>query len=275
MKEKREISNQEYHQADGISKSVMDAWNRSPWHYQQAISGQREINATTQKTFDIGTAVHTAVLEPEKFENEIISGPDARGNSNEWKNFVADHPAQIVLKPADHRMVLDMAESVFLHPKAHRLLQKGQAEASYFWEDHATGRQCKCRPDYARPDLHTLIDLKTCIDGAAHPAKFEKYILVYRYYLQAAFYLQGASFVENHEYDTFAFICVEKAPPYLVSVCTLSPDWIIVGKEEARITLRDIAEFEQSETPSMGYPEIVHEIPAPEWWVKTKLGELV
>ena len=69
------ISNAAYHAGDGISKSGLDLIARSPLHYfAKYRSPDRERDEPTE-AMKLGTAVHSAVLEPESFASDYIVVP--------------------------------------------------------------------------------------------------------------------------------------------------------------------------------------------------------
>ena len=92
------LSAEEYHAGPGVSKSLLDAFQISPWYYEQAKLG----NGKTSSGFDMGTAAHYAVLQPELFEANVICGPEDR-RGNKWKDLVAAHPGKTVLTAGDYR----------------------------------------------------------------------------------------------------------------------------------------------------------------------------
>ena len=61
-----DLPNEEYHRCDGVSNSMLSDMARSPAHFQAARRRQRE----ETPAMAIGTAIHCAVLEPERFAAE-------------------------------------------------------------------------------------------------------------------------------------------------------------------------------------------------------------
>jgi exodeoxyribonuclease VIII len=64
----RDISNADYHDGEGISKSGLDLIARSPMHYHSAITSETPRESTPAQM--LGTALHCMVLEPNLFLKE-------------------------------------------------------------------------------------------------------------------------------------------------------------------------------------------------------------
>lgn len=177
---------------------------------------------TVKREYDLGHAVHTLVLgsgpEPVKV---VGSGKDPNAwNTDKTRAEVALVRAEgkVPLRSADYVAAHAMAGAVLVHPLAAKLLRAGKPEQTLIWRDPATGVMCRAKADWLRPD--GIVDLKTT-ESAAEDA-LSKAVHNYGYYLQAAFYLRG--FRERHPGVTpfFAFVAVEKSPPYLVHVVQLT-----------------------------------------------------
>ena len=101
---------------------------------------------------ETGTAVHCAVLEPEKFELEYTEGLSvgrrSKVDKEAWLEFEEDHAGQTCLTPKDWDQVWSMRESVMAHPTALELLSgEGLNEVTLIWNDEETEARCKGRLD--------------------------------------------------------------------------------------------------------------------------------
>jgi len=179
------MTNAEYHAHPAVSKSDLDLVNRSPAYYRYVKENPREQTAA----LIFGSVVHKLVLEPEKFDEEYAVAPlvdrRTKKGKEDWCEFVAGLNGETVIDSSVYESARLAAASVMKHPIAARLLQGGQAETSWLWEEN--GVQCKCRPDYLRTDIKCVIDLKTTLN--ASPDSFTKSAYDYRYHVQAAWYL--------------------------------------------------------------------------------------
>ncbi|MGQ3289063.1 PD-(D/E)XK nuclease-like domain-containing protein [Sphingopyxis sp.] len=62
-----DLSNDEYHNGDGINKGLLDVVDRSPMHARALLDYANDNDREPTTAMVIGTALHTLVLEPEKF----------------------------------------------------------------------------------------------------------------------------------------------------------------------------------------------------------------
>jgi hypothetical protein len=264
----------QYFSIECASNSGLKHIARSPLHFITILRTPVE----PTPAMIIGSATHTAVLEPHLFDAQYVVLPDERPKrpssvqlnakkpSTEtlyaidwWKSFNAANAGRQVLDAADHDQVRRMADAVRAHPVAADILSAGKAEQSVFWLDEETGVQCKARVDWLRGAYPA--DLKTT-DSAA-PDDFVRSVVRYRYMCQSAMYLDGLAAV-GERVDDFPFIVVEKQPPYAVAVYMLDDAAIAEGR---RLYRRDLATYAwASATDSWpGYPAEIRELSLPRW----------
>jgi exodeoxyribonuclease VIII len=251
----RKMTNAEYHQSPGISKSGLDLINRSPAHYRWAQDNPSDPTPAMR----IGTLTHLATLEPDRFNSECIVMPtlDRRTKDGKlrWEEFQANHPDQELLTSDEHTRIMSIRDAVRAHPMARKLI--AEVEVSTFWKDPISGIECRCRPD-AELDNGMLIDLKTTRD--AGPG-FERSVRQYRYHVQAAFYGDGLG---GMEVRPMVFIAVETEAPYLVSCNIIGPDSLVAGREAYRRNLDTYAKCVESGIWP-GYSDAIQTINLPDW----------
>ena len=226
-----EIDNDSYH-ADqtAVSSTVLKQILRSPAHMK---AFQDQPHKTTPSRL-IGNALHSAVLEPEKFDHDYIvwDGGDRRGKV--YTSFVAENPGKSILTREEMDDVLGMCEAVLSYteyPIGH-LLRTGINERAFFWTDKQTGVRCKIKPDNVND--YCILDLKSTDD--ARPFAFERQIAALGYDFQAAMYQDGHQ-NETGRLQDFYFIAVEDAPPYGVYVHQASPEMLAKGYADYRRAL--------------------------------------
>lgn len=184
-----DLSNELYHASNSISKSTLDLIERDP----SLLEWQKKAPFDTEKatTLNFGTAFHTLVLEPHKFDDEFLLMPELNLRTNDGK---AEKVRLTEAAAADKKQILTfeekrhldlMAGSVRAHPMAKKLLSNGRAEVSIFYRYSKT-LVLRIRPDWLTElnGLHFIMDLKSTPDVA----KFEKSVAEYRYHVQDAFY---------------------------------------------------------------------------------------
>lgn len=258
-----------------ISKSGLDKIARSPAHYKYFVENESE--DTPALVF--GRAFHTMILEPEKMDDEVIVLPDAWPTKKECgisieeqkEAFRHKHQHKAILTADQMDMAKAMRASLDEHAAARFLLRKspGKAEQTLLWQDADTDVKCRARLDWLADD-GLIVDLKTTT--CAKPEVFERSAYDYRYHVQAAFYLEAYRQVMGKEPLGFAFIAVEKEPPYCACVYLAQPEFIEIGRREYLENLMLYADcLQKNEWP--GYPDISLvplNLPA---WAQKKLNQ--
>ena len=257
----KDISNEAYHKSAGVSKSQLDQFAKSPAHYLASLTTPRK----ETEAMRIGTLFHTLVLEPEKAN--FVVGPNINKNTKEWKAFKAEAEAagQIVIDEGDNAMLQGMVASIKTHPAASALLSgPGIAEGSCWWYDERSGELCRCRPDFYRED-GILVDLKTTEDASL--AGFTKSVANFRYAVQAAMYADGVETSTGMPIKAFAFIAVEKQPPFAAQCFQLDFQATEVGRVTYQNLLLDLADCKiNGKFPA--YSDKVETISLPNWALK-------
>lgn len=252
-----DMPNDAYHAWPAISKSGLDLINRSPAHYRYGT--KREAT----RAMEIGTAIHTALLEPERFAAEYVLLRDvADRRASEYKQAVAAHGSERVLVSHEADSVAGMQESVRNSTAASSALSTaGWRELSMFATCPVTGALVKCRFDILTEDGNAY-DLKKTQD--ARQDAFSRTIANYRYHVQAAFYSYVYALVTGRVLQTFSFIVVEQEPPHCAAVYALDSEATAQGKAEAMADLTTYAECVASGVWG-GYDEANNIIGLPHW----------
>jgi exodeoxyribonuclease VIII len=107
------------------------------------------------------------------------------------------------------------------------LLTQGIAEQTILFDEPQTGAKCKIRPDWMS-GTGFLTDIKTTEDASPHG--FGRSAYNYRYHVQGGFYVDGWAYGTGEMPEGFAFIAVEKEPPYNVAVYYMTEDAFSLGR---------------------------------------------
>lgn len=229
-----EISNEVYHgDTTRISKSGLDEIAKSPAHYYaRYLDPNRELKAKTPALV-FGTAIHTAILQPDLFPVTVVVAPvvDRRSNAGkaQWAEFMAVHGHKTIISADEYQTCLKIQKAVRKHPAAATLLKSGVSEKTFQWEDPVTGAPCKCRPDWISTSMEVCVDLKSTED--ASPRGFGRSAFNYRYHVQAPFYVDGLLHADDITVQGFVFIAFEKQPPYSVAVYYTPKQAMELGRE--------------------------------------------
>ena len=129
------LTNDEYRSVKAWSNSDLSNINKGAAivEWNSAVKGEGSDAAI------IGTALHSAILEPEEFAKCYVKIPnfDARSKAGkeakESFRFTLDSSGKIALSHDDYTMVITMRDSMLAHPVISKLLtSKGESEVSIF-----------------------------------------------------------------------------------------------------------------------------------------------
>lgn len=210
-----------YQALPGVNWSTLKHMADSPLHYRHHLTTPRSDTPAMR----FGRAVHTAVLEPDRFplEHIIWDGGDRRGNA--WKEFAAANADRTILKTDEYAACLAVRDAVRAYAPAANLL-RGESEVSIEWTDAETGIACKARLDHIHAGA--IVDLKSTSSVDAHD--FERTAADLLYHGQLSMYRRGlaacgADFCD----DAPVIIAVESSAPYDVAVFEPTDDALRIG----------------------------------------------
>lgn len=176
---------------------------------RDALSGRPPRSGAVSAALSLGTAFHTALLEPETY----VAGQKGINDSLVWW----------------------MVEAVRHDDDLRRLLETGIAEPSCLFTDAATGTLCKLRADLVVPgdgsaeQPYTIVDFKTTLSPDWH--QFAAQCTGFDYDRQAAFYLDAL------RADRFLLVGVQKVAPFQLFLVEVSPEMLQQGRAKYRALL--------------------------------------
>ncbi len=234
-----------YLEIDAMGSGRLEWLATSPMHYRYML-GQERVETAAQH---LGTALHTAVLEPDLFQNRYAPEPleVAAGNvkpraTKAYKDAVADieQGGFIVLRDDAMAKVRAMAAAIRVHADVARLLKVApEREVTMLWERE--GRLCRGRADLlgngVMADIKTTRSLKDFSPWA---------VTKLGYFRQGAWYWDGAAKL-GRPIEFFYFIVVESSPPHDVAVFVLAPDAIVCGLTDCDRLMAKLATCERTD----------------------------
>jgi len=229
---------------------------------------------------EVGSAMHLAILEPDRFEGEYTAPPlnpdthkawDRRTKEGkaQWAAHEAENAGKTILPMRDWMFVLEARRAAWEQPAVRALLGgTGLNEMGVVWEDQETGLLMKALIDrLTRWDEWTwVVDVKSTQD--ASPDGWPRQVHKYGYHIQAAVYSDA---LEAHDQTIterrFCFLAFEKDDPFLVQPYAANPGVLEQGRQEYRALLRGWKRcIERNEWP--GYGGEMQEFDLPEWAYK-------
>jgi len=238
------IPEADYHAGSEVSKSGLDKiapeLGGSPAHYKAA----QETPMTPTPAMALGTALHCALLEPERFATEYVNTGCNDKRQKAYKE-AAETLGDKALTARDADWLAGMQAAVWQGDDsnaeaARKLLSmEGDTELSAFARHEPTGIVRRCRFDLlTRFDMDGRVfaaDIKKTKD--ASPAEFAKSVWRYRYHVQAAYYSDIYYSITGKPLDSYTFIAIEEAPPHAVQVYAISDEDMALGRE---LYIRDL-----------------------------------
>lgn len=253
------MSGDDYHAHDSISKSGLDRVSRSIDHYQTPREQSAEMST--------GALVHWVLLGGDEATPFVVRPDDDRGNFRKTagKQWRAEQQAagRTILTKDEKAEIERICDAVQAHPLAWRMLTGGHIERSHFWHDREFDIAARCRPDVYHDDSSIMVDLKTCRD--ASPKTFARSVHTYRYDVQWAFYDRGLASTGAGNADTFAIVAVETSPPYGVAVYEMDSAWLALGLDRMLPDLERYAEWKHGRAQFTGYDPAPQLLEMPSW----------
>lgn len=204
----------------------------SPLHYHDRyILGNRPKETDSLR---FGRIAHAALLEPDVFRERMVEKPKFEGKGaftrrDEWK---ASLPPDAMILDGDEIVdLIGLMETIAKREDIRKILEKGVAELSLYWDDDVTGLPCKARPDYVTED-GWVVNFKTARDASLRG--FTKQIGDLRYDMQAAMYCEGYRQVFGKDPAGYIFIPAETQRPWPISVFTADPTVLEIGARDIR-----------------------------------------
>lgn len=240
-----DISNEDYHNGAGVSKSQLDLIDKCPALFKWNKLAPSDESKVLE--LDFGTAAHCLLLEPERFKDVYRKGPEVNRRTKDGREQEQSFFDDCIEK--GHTPITDddafklnlMRDSAMAHPVANwALTANGVSEASLYWEDKETGVLCRCRPDKIITDHHWIVDVKTTGDMD----RFEKSVYEYRYHVQDSFYSDGYA-SQFKVSPTFIFIALStkiNCGKYPVRVFILDDEAREIGRTSYKRNLKKFSE---------------------------------
>lgn len=201
------ISNNEYRKMEGVSNSDLLMIKENPSDFPW--SKVAPVDESKVATKDFGTALHTALLEPEKFDDDVLVSSVSGRTTKTFMKEVTDNPEKVVLTEVEAERIRIMQASAKCHPSLNRFLTaEGDRESSIFVYDNDFGVWLKCRPDIdAWPVCRFVGDLKSTEDIGKwrEHVEWKNPLYTFNYGHTAAFYLYAMSIYYGQEVGTYKF----------------------------------------------------------------------
>jgi exodeoxyribonuclease VIII len=264
----KNLSNEHYHASKGLSNSSMQYL--LPPHcpkmfWYQHLSGKVIRKSTA--AFDLGTAVHTLVFEPQEFAKRFYCVQEVPKKNTTigkaaFKSMEKTAAGRAILDKVDQDTAYWMAGNVTSHSmwKSVKGDASGCIEDSLAWTDPDSGILLRSRPDFYTDDI--IIDLKTTKDSS--PYAFQKAVSDYAYHRQGALSIDGLTTLKDKPYRNVVLFVVDKNPPHFVRCYVMTDNAIEQGRYEYKYAA---AQYRKCSDTGLweSYPEIIEDLDLPQW----------
>lgn len=232
-----DLPSEDYFSYKAASNSALKLVRRSPAHHKYREPAEHDTRA-----MEIGSAIHCAILEPERFDKYyLIAEADVR-TAAEYRGLAKDVGGARVLTRPEHRRIKGMMESAYRNSEFRKYMEAGgRNEVSVFTKDPLTGVEVKCRFDRLGDSLWAL-DAKKCQD--ASPDDFRKSITNYGYYMQIPFYAAVWEWETGEKIDCsrdFPIVAFEEKAPHACVLHDLDEVALMLGRKHFREALDQYA----------------------------------
>lgn len=213
----------------------------------------------------LGTALHMAILEPDRFLETYAVKPEVDARTKAGKEAIAEAAAggKELLPKFDFEAALTTAARLREHPFYRKFVDDGVYESSWF-SDHPLGARCKGRVDIWLPNKNVIVDIKTC--ETSETRLFSRDAIKYLYHAQAAFYMDLVAAATGVPVDGFVILALEKTEDRDFRAFWLDPELIERGRSDYRVWLMQWLHCEETGTWPGYQPELVT-LTAPQWLV--------
>jgi hypothetical protein len=269
---------QEYHALKALSASGIDTLaNDCPWRYFQQSPWNPAFVPETANHFDIGTAAHLAVLEPEQYAERVveIAAEDYKTKLARELRDGAYAAGKTPILDKEKPIIGKIAEAIF--DQAGSKFTGGEAEVSLTWD--WDGVPCKARPDYLIPERGLIVDLKTTT--TCNPRAIARKAFNEGWPSRVVWYKEAALMTEARRGDwwrrpRYIFVVVEVKPPHLIQLfelderaeawgqqivrrgmrlfreCMAKDEWPAYGDGVQKLGLPDFAEYQLADRERAG-----------------------
>jgi len=238
--EQPELSAEQYHATDRMSNSKLKLFRENRWKfYRQHIAKDLPADQPTASKM-LGTYLHLAILEPEKWRNRATPKPEydfpetasdgkkwykrkGSAHESEWNEHLAraaemlaawerENEGKICPNEKQIATVENMADALTHHVEARRLLElPAQPERTIFWQYGDVPFKSRLDKDLQR----LILDLKTTKDASLRG--FSRAVEEFGYHLQDDLY-RAAKYQADNERAEMLYIAIESDEPHRVGV---------------------------------------------------------
>lgn len=238
------LSYDQYAAIDAINFSRLRWMRDTPAHCHYRLLNP----PVTTAYHRLGQLIHMAILEPQRFNSDVIEIPKIDRRTKEGKAAWAAIEAQVrqgktSATPDEMKVCMGAVVNVNNHLTAREVLRgRGAGELSVVWLDEEHNVYCKARLDWIGElsGYPLILDIKSTSDTASL-RDWERSVGNYGYHEQAAMYqeslrvLRPLATADGQPVERrFLWLVVETEAPYLCRLFEIDQDALDAGHAEFR-----------------------------------------
>lgn len=267
---------QVYLNSNGISKSTIKDFNSEPTPAHYITKPENNTPAMS-----MGTAIHTAVLEPHLLDSEVSviprevlskSGSKAGGA---WKAWKEEQKGKVCISISEKNDIDNILTELHEKPENKEALElvtaPGPVETSFFWNNEYTcGAMAKCRPDKLS-ESGIITDLKTTGRGNADYEAFSRVVSLLKYNWSAAWTMNGVTELTGVNHTIYKFVVIEIEAPYGIIIYEATPEQLALAWKQIQDNVPELVKcMENNNWPC--YPDGTFDLPFRQWELR-QLGD--
>jgi len=261
------LTNAEYHSLKAVSHSTLECFRRSKRTYRAQYI-DKTLKREQTPAMQLGSLVHTLILEPQKVDSLYIVPPKCDRRTLAGKEiymaFTAIAGNRELIDADTYAKAVAISEAVITNRAARLLLDvQSEKEGTIFWQCPETGLDCRCKPDFRSViGMPYMLDLKTCQD--ATPSPFASSAAKYGYARQAAWYQWGHEVAGMGE-CRFVFIAVSTNEPYEVGIYEINDRDIQRARMQNKVDLEEFARCQRENDWEALHETDIVDLQLPNW----------
>ncbi len=251
---------------------------QSPYHFWfNSPMNPAPVEEVSLPSLNIGKAAHDRILLGDRWPVHYHVTPDgfSRGATKKFADEIAELEAAeeaglTVLRWQDMQVVEHVVSRLQSNALAMKVLTNGIPEVTIAWQDAATSVWLRARPDFLPNSfliggkVLILPDLKFMAPSHCSPDGFSRAISSFGYHQSLAFYADGIKAVYGRTPTNFLLVCIEKDPPWSVSLYEVPGEDIERGRFLNRRAIVKFAEcLSLDQWPS--YADAPVQVGLPHW----------
>lgn len=254
------IPHETYLRAPGLSRSRLKTLlSSTPHEFKHAESTEET------PSMRLGTALHLAVLEQERFAELVRPKPknDMRTNAGKAASAAWDeaNPGKIAVPEAEYALAVEAARMVRSKRGPATALREGDAELSMWWDQG--GVLCKSRADFCSVDRGFVCDIKVTQRDLSDKQVIR--VLVDQYAACQLAMQYAAVHALTGKHITPYVLLIQLEPPIDMRLIHVTEPWLLYGEAQFLEGLRIYNECTKT-GEWWGYADVgVTSVPLPQW----------